>query len=76
MKLPSSTLTLSKALTLRSVPTRQKTQYLSVTNLKRSTTYYISALVKQHVKSVALLQLVTFGYMFRPLPGHHQAKKE
>ena len=38
--------------------------------------YYISAVVTQHIKSVALLQLVTFGYMFRPLPGHHQANKE
>ena len=30
----------------------------------------ISAVVTQHINSVALLQLVTFGYMFRPLPGH------
>ena len=29
------------------------------------TIYYISALVTQHIESVALLQLVTFGYMFR-----------
>ena len=41
-----------------------------------STIYYISAVATQHIKSVALLQLVTFGYMFRPLPGHHQANKE
>jgi len=41
-----------------------------------STIYCISAVVTQHIKSVALLQLVTFGYMFRPLPGHHQADKE
>jgi len=38
--------------------------------------YNISAVVTKHIKSVALLQLVTFGYMFRPLPGHHQANKE
>ena len=36
----------------------------------------ISAVVTQHIKSVALLQLVTFGYMFRPLPGHHQVNRE
>ena len=36
----------------------------------------ISAVFTQHIKSVALLQLVTFGYMFRPLPSHHQANKE
>jgi hypothetical protein len=36
----------------------------------------ISAVVTEHVKSIALLQLVTFGYMFGPLPGHHQANKE
>ena len=41
-----------------------------------TTIYYISAVVTQHIKSVALLQLVTLGYMFRPLPGHHQANKE
>ena len=35
--------------------------------------YYISAIFIQHIKSVALLQLDTFGYMFRPLPVHHQA---
>jgi len=35
--------------------------------------YCISAIVTQHIKSDVLLQLVTFGYMFRPLPGHHQA---
>jgi hypothetical protein len=40
------------------------------------TIYYISSVVTQHIKSVALLKLVTFGYMFRPLPGHHQANKE
>ena len=40
------------------------------------TIYYISAVVTKHIKSVALLQLVTFGYMFRLLPGHHQANKE
>ena len=38
--------------------------------------YCISAVVTQHIKSAVLLQLVTFGYMFRPLPGHHQANKE
>jgi len=38
--------------------------------------YYISAVVTQHIKSVALLQLVTFGYMFRSLPGRRQANKE
>jgi len=38
--------------------------------------YYISAVVTQNIKSVALLQLVTFGYTFRPLPDHHQANKE
>ena len=27
-------------------------------------------------KTVVLLQLVKFGYMFRPLHGHHQANKE
>ena len=27
-------------------------------------------------KTVVILQLVTLGYMFRPLPGHHQASKE
>jgi len=27
-------------------------------------------------KTVVLLQLVTFGYMFWPLLGHHQANKE
>jgi hypothetical protein len=31
---------------------------------------------KHHIKSVALSELVTFGYMFRPLPGHRQANKE
>jgi hypothetical protein len=41
-----------------------------------STIHYISAVVTQHIKSVALLQLVTFGYMFQPLSGHHQANKE
>jgi len=41
-----------------------------------SAIYYISAVDTQHIKSVALLQLVTFGYMFRPSPGHHQANKE
>ena len=41
-----------------------------------TTIYYISAVVTQHIKSVALLQLVTLGYMFRPLHGHHQANKE
>ena len=29
------------------------------------TIYCISALVTQHIESVASLQLVTFGYMFR-----------
>ena len=38
--------------------------------------YCINALVTQHIKSVALLQLVTLGYMFRLLPGLHQANKE
>ena len=38
--------------------------------------YYISAVVTQHIKPIALLELFTFGYMFRPLPGHHQANKE
>ena len=37
--------------------------------------YCISAVVTQHIKSAVILQLVTFGNMFRPLPGHHQAKK-
>ena len=27
-------------------------------------------------KTVVILQLVKLGYMFRPLPGHHQANKE
>jgi len=27
-------------------------------------------------KTVVILQLVTLGYTFRPLPGHHQACKE
>jgi len=27
-------------------------------------------------KTVSILQLVELGYMFRPLPGHHQAYKE
>jgi len=40
------------------------------------TIYYISTVVTHHVKSAALLQLFTFGYMFRPLPGHNQANKE
>ena len=31
-----------------------------------STIYYISAVVTQHINSVALLQLVTFGQMFQP----------
>jgi hypothetical protein len=31
--------------------------------------YYISAVVTQGIKSVALLQLVIFGYMFRALPA-------
>jgi len=38
--------------------------------------YCISAVFTQHTKSDALLQLVTFGHMFRPLPGHHQANME
>jgi len=38
--------------------------------------YCIIAVITQHIKSVALLQLVTFDYMFRPLPGHHQSNKE
>ena len=33
-------------------------------------------LLHQHIKSDVLLQLVTFGYMFRTLPGHHQTYKE
>ena len=33
---------------------------------RRYTTYKISC----------VSQLVTLGYMFRPLPGHHQANKE
>jgi len=41
-----------------------------------SSVYCISAVFTQHIKSDVLLQLVTFGYMFRPLPGHHQANKE
>jgi len=41
-----------------------------------SAIYCISAIVTQHIKSTVLLQLVTFSYMFRPLPGHHQANKE
>jgi len=27
-------------------------------------------------KTVVILQLVKLGYVFRPLPGHHQANKE
>ena len=27
-------------------------------------------------KTVVILQLVKLGYMFRPLPDHHQANKE
>jgi len=27
-------------------------------------------------KTVVILQLVKLGYMFRALPGHHQANKE
>jgi len=38
--------------------------------------FCIGAVVTQHIKSAVLVQLVTFGYMFRPLPGHHQANKE
>jgi len=38
--------------------------------------YCISAIITQHIKSAVLLQLVTFGCMFRPLPSHHQANKE
>ena len=34
------------------------------------------AVVKQHIKTVVILQLVKLGYMFRPLPSHHQASKE
>ena len=30
----------------------------------------------QHIKTVVILQLVNLGYMFRPLPSHHQANKE
>jgi len=37
---------------------------------------FISVLVTQRIKPAVLLQLGTFGYMFRPLPGHHQANKE
>ena len=36
--------------------------------------YYIMTFVTEHIK-IALLQLVIFGYMFRPLPGHYQANK-
>jgi len=43
---------------------------------RRNTIYCISAVVTQHIESAVLLQLVTFGYMFRPLPGHHHANKE
>jgi len=39
-----------------------------------SLSYY--AVDTQHTKTVSLLQPVIFGYMFRPLPGHHQANKE
>jgi len=27
-------------------------------------------------KNIVILQLVMLGYMFRPLPGHHQGIKE
>jgi len=40
----------------------------------KSLSYY--AVVTQHTKTVSRLQLVIFGYMFRLLPGHHQANKE
>jgi len=33
---------------------------------RRQTTY----------KPVLILQVVKLGYMFQPLPGHHQANKE
>ena len=49
---------------------------MSFCQVLRKSIYYISVIVTQHIKSVALLQLVTFGYMFWPLPGHHQKKKE
>jgi len=39
---------------------------LFVVMFRRYTTY----------KPVVLLQLVILGYMFRPLPGHHQTNKE
>ena len=37
--------------------------------------FNIIAVVTQHTKSYVLLNVVTFGYMFRPLFDHHQAKK-
>jgi len=51
---------------------------IEVTSILKKTlgNYYNRAVVTQHIKTVALLQLITFGYMFRPLPGHHQANKE
>ena len=36
--------------------------------------YY--AVVTQNTKTVSLLQLVIFGYMFRQIPAHHEANKE
>jgi len=53
---------------IREVPCRRKYVLIRF--------YCISAFGTQHIKSGVLLQLVTFGYMFRPLPGHHQANKE
>ena len=34
------------------------------------------ALVTKRIKTAVILQLVKLGYMFRPLPGHHEANKE
>jgi len=54
----------------------KNTDYTLQTRPVKRIIHYISAVVTQHIKSVALLQLITFGFMFRPLPGHHQANKE
>ena len=36
-----------------------------------------TSVVKHNMlKTVVILQLVILGYMFRPLPGHHQVYKE
>ena len=41
-----------------------------------NSSYCISVVVTQHIKSDVLLELVTSGNVFRALHGHHQANKE